>query len=52
MELQFEKCYKVIKFMKDSPNIDRLWVREVFLKAVTFLHSLVVVFKDLGRFGG
>lgn len=38
--------------MKDSPNLDRLWVREVFLKAVTFLHSLVVVFKDLGRFGG
>ena len=26
MELQFEKCYKVIKFMKDSPNLDRLWV--------------------------
>ena len=26
MELQFEKCYKVITFMKGSPKLVRLWV--------------------------
>lgn len=46
VELQFEKCYKVTKFMKESPNLDwdGLWVREVFFKEVTFLHALAVVF--------
>ena len=53
MELQFEKCYKVTKFMKESPNLDwdRLWVGKIFPKAVTFLHAPIVVFIELGRLG-